>query len=148
MHFIFLLYEILFYTKYQHTYFKNVCHSLSTKRKICFHSSNNLLLLLQYVHKKIKTTTTQNNKGVKMLQMLYILFKGLILKIDLKDSCSPKNKTKAKKGTKLCATFRKQVWIHESIQILNFGRITSYHCKYALKNTLLSSLKKDRYDIK
>ena len=98
MHFIFLLYEILFYTKYQRTYFKNVCHSLSTKREICFHSSNNLLLLLQYVHKKIKTTTTQNNKGVKMLQMLYILFKGLILKIDLKDSCSPKSKTKAKKG--------------------------------------------------
>ena len=86
-----------FFTKYQRTYFKNVCHSLSTKRKICFHSSNNLLLLLQYVHKKIKTTTTQNNKGVKMLQMLYILFKGLILKIDLKDFSSPKNKTKAKK---------------------------------------------------
>ena len=33
-----------------------------------------------------------------MLQMLYILFKGLILKIDLKDFSSPKNKTKAKKG--------------------------------------------------
>ena len=118
MHFIFLLYEILFYTKYQRTYFKNVCHSLSTKREICFHSSNNLLLLLQYVHKKIKTTTTQNNKGVKMLQMLYILFKGLILKIDLKDSCSPKNKTKAKKGQNCVSYFENKSEFTNVVKLL------------------------------
>ena len=121
-----------FFTKYQRTYFKNVCHSLSTKRKICFHSSNNLLLLLQYVHKKIKTTTTQNNKGVKMLQMLYILFKGLILKIDLKDFSSPKNKTKAKKNTKCGLHFENEsefITVVKSL-ILEGLSVT----KYSLKN--------------